>query len=176
MGSNPSTESNYKTAVNNKNKMQMLCMRKETTAQRDLQQKYVATLATRCIGEMRVRNTDRPRILFYLNDATHGRRQQLCDLALANNSIQEWYQSKELFERSPTLPRTYQAMVGNDGNSPENLTVNSTRVRETKVNNRENLLIFARLLISSNHHNAIYYQQQGIRHAYVIVSIDGSRD
>ncbi|KZV47922.1 mitochondrial-processing peptidase subunit alpha-like [Dorcoceras hygrometricum] len=33
MGSNPSTESNYKTAVNNKNKMQMLCMRPGTTAE-----------------------------------------------------------------------------------------------------------------------------------------------
>ncbi|KZV54291.1 hypothetical protein F511_34734 [Dorcoceras hygrometricum] len=33
MGSNPITESNYKTAVNSKNKMQMLCMRPETTAE-----------------------------------------------------------------------------------------------------------------------------------------------
>ncbi|KZV54005.1 ankyrin repeat and zinc finger domain-containing protein 1 [Dorcoceras hygrometricum] len=33
MGSNPSTESNYKTAVNSKNKMQMLCMRPGTTAE-----------------------------------------------------------------------------------------------------------------------------------------------
>ncbi|KZV24358.1 hypothetical protein F511_25899 [Dorcoceras hygrometricum] len=33
MGSNPSTERNYKTAVNSKNKMQMLCMRKGTTAE-----------------------------------------------------------------------------------------------------------------------------------------------
>ncbi|KZV23110.1 hypothetical protein F511_09148 [Dorcoceras hygrometricum] len=57
MGSNPSTESNYKTAVNNKNEMQMLCMKKETTAQRKLQQKYVSTLATRRIGEMRVRKS-----------------------------------------------------------------------------------------------------------------------
>ncbi|KZV24883.1 hypothetical protein F511_22565 [Dorcoceras hygrometricum] len=31
MGSNPSTESNYKSAVNSKNKMQMLCMRYWTT-------------------------------------------------------------------------------------------------------------------------------------------------
>ncbi|KZV52233.1 hypothetical protein F511_40900 [Dorcoceras hygrometricum] len=38
MGSNPSTESSYKTAVNSKNKVQMLCIRKETTAQRKLQQ------------------------------------------------------------------------------------------------------------------------------------------
>ncbi|KZV55022.1 hypothetical protein F511_33766 [Dorcoceras hygrometricum] len=33
MWSNPSTESNYKTAVNNKNKMQMLCMQPGTTAE-----------------------------------------------------------------------------------------------------------------------------------------------
>ncbi|KZV47678.1 GATA zinc finger domain-containing protein 14-like [Dorcoceras hygrometricum] len=33
MGSNPSTESNYETAVNNKNKMQMLCMQPGTTAE-----------------------------------------------------------------------------------------------------------------------------------------------
>ncbi|KZV51006.1 polyribonucleotide nucleotidyltransferase 2, mitochondrial [Dorcoceras hygrometricum] len=33
MGSNPSTESNYKTAVNSKNKMQMLCMQPGTTAE-----------------------------------------------------------------------------------------------------------------------------------------------
>ncbi|KZV19950.1 hypothetical protein F511_25308 [Dorcoceras hygrometricum] len=34
MGSNPSTESNYKSAVSSKNKMQMLCMRCWTTTQR----------------------------------------------------------------------------------------------------------------------------------------------
>ncbi|KZT76824.1 hypothetical protein F511_46151 [Dorcoceras hygrometricum] len=33
MGSNPSTESNYKTAENSKNKMQMLCMQPGTTAE-----------------------------------------------------------------------------------------------------------------------------------------------
>ncbi|KZV24481.1 putative polygalacturonase [Dorcoceras hygrometricum] len=33
MGSNPSTESNYKTAVNSKNIMQMLCMQPGTTAE-----------------------------------------------------------------------------------------------------------------------------------------------
>ncbi|KZV29809.1 hypothetical protein F511_22583 [Dorcoceras hygrometricum] len=157
MGSNPSTESNYKTTVNSKNKMQMLCMRKETTAQRDLQQKYVATLATRRIGEMRVRKHRSPSNLgknktittkqwlqrlkwnvmrFYLNDATHGRRQQLRDLTLANNSLQERYQSKELFDRSPTLPRTYQATVGNDGNSSKKLTVNSTRARNKALTKR----------------------------------------
>ncbi|KZV20036.1 hypothetical protein F511_15279 [Dorcoceras hygrometricum] len=62
---------------------------------------------------------------FYLNDATHGRRQQLRDLALANNSLQEWYRMEELLERSPTLPRTNQTTTSNDGNSPKKLTVNS---------------------------------------------------
>ncbi|KZV46584.1 hypothetical protein F511_39406 [Dorcoceras hygrometricum] len=33
MGSNPSTESNYKTAVSSKDKMQMLCMKNGTTAE-----------------------------------------------------------------------------------------------------------------------------------------------
>ncbi|KZV43978.1 ethylene-responsive transcription factor 1B-like [Dorcoceras hygrometricum] len=96
MGSNPSTESNYKTAVNRKNKMQILCMRKETTAQRNLQQNMW------------------PR-------------------------LQEWYRKEELLERSPTLPRTYQTTVGNDGNSPEKLTMNSTRVRRTEVDNQDNI-------------------------------------
>ncbi|KZV53093.1 hypothetical protein F511_19764 [Dorcoceras hygrometricum] len=175
MGSNPSTESNYKTAVNSKNKMKMLCMRKETTAQRNLQQKYVATLATRRIGEMRVRNRRSPshpgkktkkqqrnkamaattemechasqlpqskvprNLNSNLNDATHGRRQQLCDLALDSNSLQEWYRKEELLERSPTLPCTHQTTVGNDGNSLEKLTVNSTRVRRTEVDNQDNI-------------------------------------
>ncbi|KZT75670.1 potassium transporter family protein [Dorcoceras hygrometricum] len=39
-----------------------------------------------------------------------------------------------------------------------------------------NALEFARLMVSSNHRNANYYQQQGKRHAYVIISIDSSRD
>ncbi|KZV29854.1 hypothetical protein F511_06706 [Dorcoceras hygrometricum] len=96
MGSNPSSESNYKTAVNSKNKMQMLCMRKETTAQRNLQQNMWSRL-------------------------------------------QEWYRKEELLDRSPTLPRTYQTTVGNDGNSPKKLTVNSTRVRRTEVDNQDNI-------------------------------------
>ncbi|KZV17538.1 centromere/kinetochore protein zw10 [Dorcoceras hygrometricum] len=61
--------------------------------------------------------------------------QQLRDLALVNNRLQEWYRREELLERSPTLPRTYQTTVGNDGNSLEKLTVNSTRVQETEVDN-----------------------------------------
>ncbi|KZV41002.1 hypothetical protein F511_18365 [Dorcoceras hygrometricum] len=60
--------------------------------------------------------------------------------SLANNSLQEWYRKEELLKRSPTLPRTYQTTVGNDENSPEKLTVNSTRVQETKVDNRGKLL------------------------------------
>ncbi|KZV26520.1 translation initiation factor IF-2, mitochondrial [Dorcoceras hygrometricum] len=50
MGSNPSTESNNKTVVNSKNEMQMLWMRKETTAQRKLQRKYVATVSVGHVG------------------------------------------------------------------------------------------------------------------------------
>ncbi|KZV40535.1 hypothetical protein F511_40012 [Dorcoceras hygrometricum] len=60
MGSNPSTESNYKSAVNSRNKMHMLCMRcwtqlmtptekgsqgSQCTAQLNLQQ----TVATGCV-------------------------------------------------------------------------------------------------------------------------------
>ncbi|KZV16824.1 hypothetical protein F511_40631 [Dorcoceras hygrometricum] len=54
-------------------------------------------------------------------------------------SLQKWYVMDELLERSPTLPQTYQTVAENDGNSPEKLTVNSTRVRETEVDNRENI-------------------------------------
>ncbi|KZV15531.1 hypothetical protein F511_02692 [Dorcoceras hygrometricum] len=60
------------------------------------------------------------------------RRQQ------AHNSLQKGYRMKELLGRSPTLPQTPKTTVGNDGNSPEKLTVNSTRVRETEVDNLEN--------------------------------------
>ncbi|KZV34634.1 hypothetical protein F511_20744 [Dorcoceras hygrometricum] len=50
-----------------------------------------------------------------------------------------WYRKEELLERSPTLTRTYQTMVRNDGNSPKKLTVNSTRVRRTEVDNQDNI-------------------------------------
>ncbi|KZV29829.1 UDP-glucose iridoid glucosyltransferase-like [Dorcoceras hygrometricum] len=109
---------------------------------------YVAMLATRCIGEMRVRNHRSLSHPFYLNDATHGRRQQLRDLALSNNSLQELYRKEELLERSPTLPRTYQTMAGNDGNSPEKLTVNSTSIRRTEVDNQDNISLIAPLTSS----------------------------
>ncbi|KZV57729.1 hypothetical protein F511_21780 [Dorcoceras hygrometricum] len=107
---------------------------------------YVATLSTRRIGEMRVRNHRSPshpdlnnKSKFYLNDATHGRRQQLHDLTLDNNSFQEWYRKEELLERSPTLPCTHQTMAGNDGNLLEKLPVNSTRVRRIEVDNQDNI-------------------------------------
>ncbi|KZV54390.1 hypothetical protein F511_18059 [Dorcoceras hygrometricum] len=119
MGSNPSTESNYKTTLNSKNKMQMLCMQPGTTAEGYNQRRepnnsmHSSTeIATEYVAT------------FYLNDATHGRRQQLRDLALANISLQKWYRQEELLERSPTLPRTYQTVAGNDENSPEKITVN----------------------------------------------------
>ncbi|KZV40357.1 hypothetical protein F511_01679 [Dorcoceras hygrometricum] len=75
---------------------------------------------------------------FYLHYNTHD-RQQLRVPQLANHSFQKWYGMEELLERSPTLPQTYQKMAVNDGNLPEKLTVNSTRVRKTKVDNRENI-------------------------------------
>ncbi|KZV45156.1 hypothetical protein F511_22087 [Dorcoceras hygrometricum] len=87
------------------NKMHMLCMRKRNNSSTESATEYVAT--------------------FYLNDTTHGQRQQLRNLALANNRPQEWYKMKELLKRSPTLPRTNQTTASNDGNSPEKLTVNS---------------------------------------------------
>ncbi|KZV26941.1 hypothetical protein F511_40212 [Dorcoceras hygrometricum] len=65
--------------------------------------------------------------------------QQLRVPQLANHSLQKWYKMEELTERSPTLPQTYQTMAGNDGKSLEKLTVNSTRVRRTEVDNRENI-------------------------------------
>ncbi|KZV29506.1 hypothetical protein F511_22735 [Dorcoceras hygrometricum] len=76
---------------------------------------------------------------FYVNDATHGRRQQLRDLALANNSLQEWYRKEELLERSPTLPRTHQTMAGNDGNCRRKATVNSNLGFEAKNTIGENI-------------------------------------
>ncbi|KZV27093.1 hypothetical protein F511_37029 [Dorcoceras hygrometricum] len=76
---------------------------------------------------------------FYLHTQTHGRRQQLRDLALANYSLQEGYRMKELHERSPTLPRTSKNITGNDRNSPKKLTVNSVLGFEAKNNNREKI-------------------------------------
>ncbi|KZV47737.1 hypothetical protein F511_11940 [Dorcoceras hygrometricum] len=66
-------------------------------------------------------------------------KQQLRAFAPSNNSLQKWYGMEELLKRSPTLPRTYQKVVGNDGNSPEKLTVNSNLGFEAKRNNRENI-------------------------------------
>ncbi|KZV49425.1 hypothetical protein F511_36638 [Dorcoceras hygrometricum] len=75
---------------------------------------------------------------FYLHYKTHD-RQQLRVPQLANHSLQKWYGMEELPDRSPTLPKTYQTIAGNDGKLPEKLTVNSTRVRRTEVDNRENI-------------------------------------
>ncbi|KZV35347.1 hypothetical protein F511_23816 [Dorcoceras hygrometricum] len=75
---------------------------------------------------------------FYLHYKTHDRK-QLRVSQLANHSLQKWYGMEELLERSPTLPQTYQTIAGNDGKLPEKLTVNSTRVRRTEVDNRENI-------------------------------------
>ncbi|KZV27881.1 hypothetical protein F511_28200 [Dorcoceras hygrometricum] len=79
---------------------------------------------------------------FYLHYNTHD-RQQLRVPQLDNQSFQKRYGIEELLDRSPTLPQTYQKMAGNDGNLPEKLTVNSTRVRKTEVDNRENISLRA---------------------------------
>ncbi|KZV42708.1 hypothetical protein F511_29112 [Dorcoceras hygrometricum] len=92
---------------------------------------------------------------FYLNDATHGRGQQLRGLALANDSLQEWYRKVELLKRSPTLPRTHQTKADNDGNSPEKLTVNSTRVRRIEVDNQDSISLkkLTSAIITPTHNN-----------------------
>ncbi|KZV44019.1 poly (ADP-ribose) polymerase family protein [Dorcoceras hygrometricum] len=69
----------------------------------------------------------------------HELNQQLRTSAPAHNSLQNGYRMKEILERSPTLPRTPKTTVGNNGKSPDKLTVNSTRVRRTEVDNRENI-------------------------------------
>ncbi|KZV32733.1 hypothetical protein F511_15797 [Dorcoceras hygrometricum] len=72
---------------------------------------------------------------FYLHYKTHG-RQQLRVPQLANHSLQKWYKMEEILERSPTLPQTPKTTIGNDGNSPEKLTVNSILGFKAKNNNR----------------------------------------
>ncbi|KZV43233.1 GDSL esterase/lipase-like [Dorcoceras hygrometricum] len=79
------------------------------------------------------------KLKFYLHAQTHGRRQQLRDLALANYSLHEGYRMKELLKRSPTLPQTSKKVTENDGNLPEKLTVNSVLGFEAKNNNREKI-------------------------------------
>ncbi|KZV52947.1 hypothetical protein F511_24048 [Dorcoceras hygrometricum] len=97
---------------------------------------------------MRVRYCRSPRILeqdlieltkFYLNYKMHELKQQLRASAPTHNSLQNGYRMEELLERSPTLPQTYQTIAGNDGNHRIKSTVNSTRVRRTEVDNRENI-------------------------------------
>ncbi|KZV21093.1 patatin-like protein 2 [Dorcoceras hygrometricum] len=143
MGSNPSTESNYKTTLNNKNKIQMLCMQLGTTAEgynQGREPKNSMHSSTEIFN----------RICGHASHSAHKGNesaesplvlaswQQLRDLALANNSLQEWYRKEEPLKWSPTLPQMPKTMVGNNGNSPKKLTVNSTRVRETEVDNLEN--------------------------------------
>ncbi|KZV34554.1 hypothetical protein F511_12619 [Dorcoceras hygrometricum] len=105
MGSNPRTESNYKTAVNSKNKMQMLCMRPGTTA-----------------GGYNQGREPKNSMHSSTESATN-----------SGHGPPKWYRKKELVERSPMLPRTSKMMAGNDGNSPEKLTVNSTRGFERRM-------------------------------------------
>ncbi|KZV38927.1 hypothetical protein F511_14197 [Dorcoceras hygrometricum] len=63
----------------------------------------------------------------------------------------------------------YQQLISQTKSSKRSVSTNSNDAASQHLD-------FLRLLISSNHHNAIYYQQQGIRHAYVIISIDSSCD
>ncbi|KZV21331.1 MLO-like protein [Dorcoceras hygrometricum] len=164
MGSNPSTESNYKTAVNSKNKMQMLCMRPGTTAEgynqgrepkNSMHSSTESSIdmcghATRCIGADKSQQEDAsaesPLALTswklnnkalrydlianskgYLNSEHTAKVNNFAILLTANNSLREWYRMKELLKWSPTLPRTSKKVAGNDGNSSEKLTANSTR-------------------------------------------------
>ncbi|KZV49688.1 palladin-like [Dorcoceras hygrometricum] len=122
MGSNPSTVSNYKTSVISMNKMQMLCMRCGTTAEGYNQGKEP-------------KNTMHSSTKSAIEYVTT----QLRLPQLANCSLQKWYGMEELLERSPTLPRTYQTVAGNDENSSEKLTVNSNLGFEAKSNNWENI-------------------------------------
>ncbi|KZV18781.1 hypothetical protein F511_15019 [Dorcoceras hygrometricum] len=144
------TESNYKTAVNSKNKMQMLCMQPGTTAEgynQGREPKNLMHSSTEICNRISVHARSPRDLVRNLKDATHGRRQQLRDLALANNSIQEWYSMEELLERSPTVPQTYKTMARNDGNHRIKSTMNSTRVRRTEVDNRENISLRIQLAV-----------------------------
>ncbi|KZV40671.1 hypothetical protein F511_32381 [Dorcoceras hygrometricum] len=100
----------------------------------------VATLATRRIGEMRVRNhrsPSHPAPIRTLNPSTitttkvprthseHTAKTELRDLTLANNNLQEWYKMEELLKRSPMLPRTRKTTTENDGNCRRCATVNN---------------------------------------------------
>ncbi|KZV55556.1 1,4-dihydroxy-2-naphthoate polyprenyltransferase, chloroplastic [Dorcoceras hygrometricum] len=224
MGSNPSTESNYKTAVTSKNKMQMLCMRPGTTTEgynqgrepKNSMHSSTESAIDMCgHGECRTcgsypltptrpqipdASTAQPavaqpmncainllihklkiRTLILCNDyhnkgpeksdrqpAEHsaqninptGRRhrnhgwelytttsyystillnRKLITKLYANNSLREWYQSKEQLSRRAAPPVLLKAKAGNDGNCRRNATVNSVLGFEAKNNNREKI-------------------------------------
>ncbi|KZV17394.1 hypothetical protein F511_44976 [Dorcoceras hygrometricum] len=79
---------------------------------------------------------------------------------LANYSLQKWYKMEDLLERSPTLPQTPKTMVENDGNSSEKLTMNSTWVRRTEVDNRENFTKYGNPIIQSKTKSSYIYTSQ----------------
>ncbi|KZV22349.1 pentatricopeptide repeat 5 [Dorcoceras hygrometricum] len=113
MGSNPSTESNNTTEITARNKMQVLCMRRQGTMESSTHK-----------GAKELKHSSK-------NHRGH-------TLATANNSLYKRYRVKELFERSPTLPQLSKTTAGIDGNLPEKLTVNSNqglRNRERKLGN-----------------------------------------
>ncbi|KZV31147.1 hypothetical protein F511_24593 [Dorcoceras hygrometricum] len=174
MGSNPSTESNYKTAVKSKNKMQMLCMRPGTTAggynqgrepknpmhnsmesttnsgHGESLQKLTASYRAHGWELSSTRNQSyqynftgslnqgseqdfQANLKGYLHTSNARTKQQLRAFAPANDNLQKWYRMKALLKRSPTLPRTSKMMTRNYENSPEKLTVNSTKGFERRM-------------------------------------------
>ncbi|KZV49222.1 hypothetical protein F511_40539 [Dorcoceras hygrometricum] len=162
MGSNPSTESNCKTAVNSKNKMQMLCMQPGTTAEGYNQARepknsmHSSTeICNRICGHGSMLNYKLKIRTSILCNNYHNKEPERSGLERARrrntrpktttsrprssqHSLQEWYRMEELLKRSPTLSQTPKTTVGNDGNHRIKSTVNSTRVRETEVDNLEN--------------------------------------
>ncbi|KZV43895.1 hypothetical protein F511_34950 [Dorcoceras hygrometricum] len=61
------------------------------------------------------------------NDENRMQEQQLRAFDRASYSFQKRYRMKELFERSPTLPRMGKTVAGINGKRPEKVTVNSTK-------------------------------------------------
>ncbi|KZV37748.1 hypothetical protein F511_19816 [Dorcoceras hygrometricum] len=113
--------------------------------------------------------------------STHGQRQKLRDLALANNSLQEWYRMEELLERSPTLPQTSKTTVGNDGNHRIKSTMNNIRVRETEVDNWENFTkdlvpdVLARFCLEKKIKRCVLVKAVRIRESWNVRSVQRER-
>ncbi|KZV43323.1 putative beta-D-xylosidase 7 [Dorcoceras hygrometricum] len=150
MGSNPSTESNYKTAVNSKNKMQMLCMRPGTTAEgynQGREPKNSMHSSTESAIDMcghgankSQKGDESAESPLALASCDHTAEvNNFVILLPANNSLREWYQSKEKLSRRAAPPVLLKAKARNDGNCRRNATVNSVLGFEAKNNNREKI-------------------------------------